>query len=250
MLARVDFTTAGRRHDDGRASGVRPDLVVHLPGGKHVVVDAKAPLAAFLEASEESADPRAAAGGRRGARPGAARARRRRWRPRSTGRRSSRRRSSSSASCRARRSWPRRARPTPALLEHAMSRRVVLATPTTLLALLRTVALTWQSEALTGNARELFEVGPGAVRAAGQPGRPHRAAGPRPAARGRGLQRLVGTLERRVLVTARRMHDLDVTDAELPSHRWSTPCRGRSRPRPGGRRAPPASRRPEHGPCA
>ncbi len=40
-----------------------------------------------------------------------------------------------------------------------MSRRVVLATPTTLLALLRTVALTWQQDAVAGNARELFEVG-------------------------------------------------------------------------------------------
>src|SRR4051794_15042106 len=51
MLARVDFTTqAVGSTPDG--VGVRPDLVVHLPGGKHVVVDAKAPLAAFLEASE------------------------------------------------------------------------------------------------------------------------------------------------------------------------------------------------------
>src|SRR3954447_19490663 len=51
MLARVDFTTqAVGATPDG--VGVRPDLVVHLPGGKHVVVDAKAPLAAFLEASE------------------------------------------------------------------------------------------------------------------------------------------------------------------------------------------------------
>ena len=49
MLARVDFDTqAVATTPDG--AGVRPDLVVRLPGGKHVVVDAKAPLAAFLEA--------------------------------------------------------------------------------------------------------------------------------------------------------------------------------------------------------
>ena len=214
MLARVDFTaqavgmtTAGL--------GVRPDLVVHLPGGKHVVVDAKAPLAAFLEASEESADPRrqrtAAAAHARALRghvdglaakeywtafqpapelvvcfvPGEA---------------------FLAAACSA----------DPGLLEHAMSRRVVLATPTTLLALLRTVALTWQSEALTGNARELFEVGRELYARLGS-------LGGHAARLGRDLQRvvedynsMVGTLERRVLVTARRMHDLDVTDAELP----------------------------------
>ena len=55
MLARVDFTPqAVGTTPDGAT--VRPDLVVHLPGRKHVVVDAKAPLAAFLEASEVAED--------------------------------------------------------------------------------------------------------------------------------------------------------------------------------------------------
>jgi DNA recombination protein RmuC len=214
MLARVDFTLQATGVTTGGA-GVRPDLVVHLPGGKHVVVDAKAPLAAFLEASEESTDPQrqlaAAAAHARALRshvdglaakeywtafqpapeivvcfvPGEA---------------------FLAAACTA----------DPGLLEHAMSRRVVLATPTTLLALLRTVALTWQSEALTGNARELFEVGRELyARLGGLSGHAARL--------GRDLQRvvedyngLVGSLERRVLVTARRMRDLDVTDLELP----------------------------------
>jgi hypothetical protein len=104
----------------------------------------------------------------------------------------------------------------PSLLEHAMSRRVVLATPTTLLALLRTVALTWQSEAVSGNARELFEVGSELYRRLG-------GLGEHASKLGRDLHRvvedynaLVGTLERRVLVTARRMQDLQVADAALP----------------------------------
>ncbi len=96
-----------------------------------------------------------------------------------------------------------------------MARRVVLATPTTLLALLRTVALTWQQEALTGSAREVFELGRELyARLAGLGGSVEKL--------GRTLHRavedynaVVGGLERRVLVSARRLHDLEVTDTEL-----------------------------------
>ncbi len=213
MLARVDFTTQAAATTPGGV-GVRPDLVVHLPGGKHVVVDAKAPLAAFLEASEGGADDerqqRAALAHARALRghvdtlaakeywtafdpspelvvcfvPGEA---------------------FLAAACSA----------DPSLLEHAMSRKVVLATPTTLLALLRTVALTWQSQAIAGSAKELLALGRELYARLGTLGS---GAGKL----GRSLQRavedynlLVGTLERRVLVTARRMRDLDIVDGEL-----------------------------------
>src|SRR4051794_33409922 len=214
MLARVDFTLqATATTPDG--AGVRPDLVVHLPGGKHVVVDAKAPLAAFLEASEASTDEdrqhRAAAAHARALRahvdvlaakeywtafdpspelvvcfvPGEA---------------------FLAAACSA----------DPALLEHAMSRKVVLATPTTLLALLRTVALTWQTHALEGSAKELLALGRELYARLGT-------LGGGVGKLGWTLQRavedynlVVGTLERRVLVTARRMHDLELVDGELP----------------------------------
>jgi DNA recombination protein RmuC len=99
----------------------------------------------------------------------------------------------------------------PALHEDAMARKVVLASPATLMALLRTVAYTWQQDALAGSARELFEVGRELY------GRLATLGG-HTAKLGRTLHRavqdynaLVGTLERRVLVTARRMHDLGLT---------------------------------------
>ena len=113
MLPRVDFTTqvVGTTPD---GDGVRPDLVVHLPGGKHVVVDAKAPLAAFLEASEPGTWRTTGSGSDvpRRSTPARCGCTSTRSRPRSTGRPSTPHPSSSSASCPARRSSPPRVRPT------------------------------------------------------------------------------------------------------------------------------------------
>jgi DNA recombination protein RmuC len=220
MLARVDFDTqVVGTADDGRP--VRPDAVVRLPGGKQVVVDAKAPMAAFLEAAQCA---------RRGEPPEAVVARQ----SLAAARHAAALRSHVDALA-AKRYWTAFT-PTPelvvcfvpgepflaaaceedpALLEHAMSSKVVLATPTTLLALLRTVALTWQQDALSGNARELFDLGRELhARLASLGGHLSRL--------GRSLDRsvhdynaAVGTLETRVLVQARRMRDLDVTDTDL-----------------------------------
>ena len=46
----------------------------------------------------------------------------------------------------------------PALLDYALSRNVVLASPSTLLAVLKSVAFTWRQDVLTDSARELFEL--------------------------------------------------------------------------------------------
>src|SRR5207237_10738956 len=50
MVAYCDFAEQVTVHDDDRT--LRPDLIVNMPGGKQVVVDAKAPLQAFLDAYE------------------------------------------------------------------------------------------------------------------------------------------------------------------------------------------------------
>jgi DNA recombination protein RmuC len=214
MLDRVDFSEqTSLTTRDGR--GVRPDLVVNLPGGKHVVVDAKAPLAAFLRAGESGEESE-----RRRELLAHARAVR------------------SHVDALAAKEYPSAVEDSPdivvcfvpgeaflaaacdadpTLLEHAMSRRVVLATPSTLLALLRTVALTWQQDAVAGNARELFEVGRELYGRLGT-------LGGHTASLGRTLHRavedynrFVGTLERRVLVSARRIRDLDLADEDLPA---------------------------------
>ncbi len=203
MLARVDFTEQATGVSASGAA-VRPDLVVHLPGRKQVVVDAKAPMAAFLE---QRYDAHAAALRRHvdvlaGKEywtafpsspelvvcfvPGEA---------------------FLAAACEA----------DPSLMDAAMSKRVVLATPTTLLALLRTVALTWQQDALAGSARELFVVGRELHARLG-------VLGGHAGKLGRDLRRavedynaMVASLETRVLVTARRMRELEVVGDDLPA---------------------------------
>lgn len=221
MLAQVDFDTqVSGTNDEG--ADVRPDAVVRLPGGKQVVVDAKAPMQAFLQAARQPAvdeDPAHAAKRRATAAAEHAKALRRHV-----------------DTLAAKRYWTAFT-PTPemvvcfvpgesflaaaceadpALLEHAMGRKVVLATPSTLLALLRTVAAAWQQDALAAGARELLDVGKELYcRISGLSEQLTRL--------GRSLDRAVGdynatlgTLERRVLVSARRMHGLGLDEAPLP----------------------------------
>ena len=105
----------------------------------------------------------------------------------------------------------------PGLLEHAFSNNVVLATPSTLVALLRTVAYTWRQEALAANAEAVHELGRELYRRISTMGshveRLGRSLGGAVAA----YNDAVGSLERRVVSTARRMSELGVVapDAEL-----------------------------------
>jgi DNA recombination protein RmuC len=198
---------------EGSEGGVRPDMVVHLAGGKQIVVDAKVPFAAYLEAVE-SHDPDVHTDRL------AAHARQLR---------------SHVDSLAAKSYWAAfepspefvvlfvpgdpfleaALRADPALLEHAFSHNVIVATPTTLIALLRTVAYTWRQEALAANAAK--------VHALGRELHSRLATmGTHVAKLGRTLDtavdsynKTVSSLESRVLVTARKLTDLKVSDAEL-----------------------------------
>ncbi len=224
MLDRCDFTEQPSLVlDDGSVQ--RPDLLVHLPGGGAVVVDAKVSLAAFLEAVESDDDQ--ARGRRLDVHARHLRAHVDRLADK--------------------RYWsqfpsapefvvlfvPGEAMLAPALerdptlLEHAMARRVHLATPTTLLSLLRAVAHASAQTRLAEDAR--------AVHAAGAELYGRLATyGSHVDRLGRSLTRTVadynaavGSLERTVLPSARRLADLglegeplalqgEVTDAPRP----------------------------------
>jgi DNA recombination protein RmuC len=213
MLEHCDFAEQVTAATD--AAGVRPDLVVRLHGGRSVVVDAKAPFEAYLAAMESRDEP-----GRD--RHLDAHARHLRGHVDALG---------------AKTYWSAfdqspefvvlfvpadpfldaALQRDPSLLEHAFARNVVLATPATLMALLRTVAYAWRQEALTRNAmavhtlaRELY----GRLSTLGEHvGRLGGALGGAVNA----YNRAVGSLEARVLVSARRLAELGVSGDDLPT---------------------------------
>ncbi len=213
MVARCDFTEQARL-DDG---ALRPDLVVHLAGGRQVVVDAKVPLEAFLDAGA-SDDPDA--------------------RDHHLRRHAAQLRQHVDALA-AKRYW--RSLPetpefvvmfvpaesflagaleaSPDLLEYAAARQVVLATPTTLIALLRTVAHGWRHEALADRARDVHRLGRELHDRLGTlTGHLDSLGRSLNAAVGH-YNQTVGSFDARVLVSARRLADLGVTDADLPAPR-------------------------------
>ena len=213
LVDRCDFTEQARL-DDG---ALRPDLVVRLAGDKCVVVDSKVPLDAFLDATGADDEDEQVAHLARHARQVRQHvdglAAKRYWRalPESPefvvlfvpGE------SFLSAALDADRS----------LIEHAAQRKVVLATPTTLIALLRTVAHGWTHEALADQAREIHRLGrelhERLLRMGGHLDLVGRSLG---AAVGH-YNQAIGSLESRVLVSARRFGEMGVTDEELPAPR-------------------------------
>ena len=213
MLPHCDFEEQSTvTTEDGR---IRPDVVVHLPGSKTVVVDAKVALDAYLAAVEESDDVQCKAKLVQHARQMRTHV----------------------DKLAAKSYWTQFSdapdfvvlfvpgdsllgaalEHDPGLMEHAVANKVLLATPVTLIALLRAVAYGWQQEALADNARQIADVGREMqdrvltfVKHFGKVGR--------------SLDRAVeayndaaGSLEHRVLVQTRRFTELEVNDTDIPA---------------------------------
>jgi DNA recombination protein RmuC len=105
----------------------------------------------------------------------------------------------------------------PSLLEHAFTRNVVLATPATLVALLRTVAYAWRQEALARNAAAVHTLAKELYGRLGTMGEHLAKLGGSLAGSVTAYNRAVGSLESRVLVSARKLAELGVSGDELPS---------------------------------
>lgn len=195
----------------------RPDLVVHLAGGKQVVVDAKVPLDAFLDATTtDDPDEYDAALGRH--------ARQLRQHIDTLGGKNYWRSLAAApefvvlfvpgdsflaAALEAE----------PTLIEYAAGKHVVLATPSTLIALLRTVAYAWTQEALSERAREIHELGRELHERLGTMGAHLDRLGRSLTGAVASYNAAVGSLESRVLVSARKFSELSPSSPALDSPR-------------------------------
>ena len=193
--------------------GLRPDMVVRLAGGKNVGGDSKVSLAAYLEAAssgdEQTRNGRIAAHARHLKAHVDQLGSKAYW--------SSLPQSPEFVIM----FVPGEAFLAPALeydpglLEYALARRVHLATPTTLVSMLRTVQYAWQQQALSENARAVFELGRELYDRLSGLGRHMDKLGRSLTSSVAAYNATVGTLETRVLVSARKLSALGITETEL-----------------------------------
>ncbi|GAA5028905.1 DNA recombination protein RmuC [Microbacterium fluvii] len=209
----VDFDLQASISSDAGAG--RPDMVIHLPGDKAIAVDAKVPLAAYLEAS---AIPLTAQGDEARRRQGLldkhvkavrahvdALAGKAYWAGLPT--------SPEFVIC----FVPSESllavalEADPSLLDYAFGKRVALASPVNLWAVLKTIAYTWTQQSVSAEARTLFDLGTQLYERLG--GLAGHADDLRKAIERTvdSYNRFVGSLESRVLVTARRFPGIDET---------------------------------------
>jgi DNA recombination protein RmuC len=211
MIERCDFDLQYTTKADDRV--LRPDMRVNLSGGKHLFVDAKVPLNAFLEAAEID-DPEVKAEALT---------------------RYARNIRTHIDQLSSKQYWKAAETPEfvvlflpnemffataldqiPDLYDYAAARDVVLATPTTLIGMLRAVAYGWREAALAESAAEVFRLGRELHEKLGLLGNRFDKLGRALRSSVNAYNETIATVEGTVLVRARKFRDLKVSEKELP----------------------------------
>jgi DNA recombination protein RmuC len=213
MAEHCDFTE--QLQVVGEEGALRPDMVVHMPDSRDLVVDVKTPLDAYLEALEAVTEEARQLALKRHAQQVETRIRQ----------------------LASKAYWTQFERSPefavlflpgdqflgaalaerPDLLETALKQSVIIATPSTLIALLKAVAYGWRQSAVAQNAATIRELGQELYRRLGNFTGHLGRMGQRLGAAVEAYNSAVGSLERQVLPQARRFTDLGVTsDAQLP----------------------------------
>jgi DNA recombination protein RmuC len=211
MIERCDFDLQYTTKDDDRV--LRPDMRVNLSEGKHVFVDAKVPLNAFLEAAEAD-DPQLKAEALQ---------------------RYARNVRTHIDQLSSKQYWKAAETPEfvvlflpneiffataldqiPDLYDYAAARDVVLATPTTLIGMLRAVAYGWRQAALAESAAEVFRLGRELHEKLGLLGSRLDKLGRALRSSVNAYNETIATVEGTVLVRARKFRDLKVSEKDLP----------------------------------
>ncbi|HWW30787.1 MAG TPA: DNA recombination protein RmuC [Steroidobacteraceae bacterium] len=204
MTAHVDFTEQPHRNTDSGA--VRPDMIVHMPEQRDIVVDVKTPLDAYLAAVEAQDDEERGSQLRRHAQIVAARVR----------------------ELSSKQYWSQFERSpdfvvlflpgdqflaaalqeNPGLIDDSMRQNVMLATPTSLVALLKAVSYGWKQTVLAENAAEVRRLGEELYKRLAVFGEHLGKLGKSLGSSVESYNRAVGSLEQSVLPAARRFPEL------------------------------------------
>jgi DNA recombination protein RmuC len=211
MLNHCDFFE--QQQEIGDTGRMRPDLIVRLPGGRQVIIDAKVPLEAYLEAihSEEEA------------------IRIQRFRDHA-------RQVRAHVSILGKKAYWEKFQPTPefvilflpaetffsaaleydpTLIEAGAEQNVIVATPTTLIALLRAVAYGWKQENLSRKVEKLHELGGDLYKRLADMNSHFSKMGRSLSSAVEHYNKGIGSLETRVLVTARKFKEIGVVPGQI-----------------------------------
>jgi DNA recombination protein RmuC len=204
MTSRVDFTE--QMHRNTESGAIRPDMVVHMPEQRDIVIDVKTPLDAYLAAVEAQTDEERTSQLRRHTQIVGARIR----------------------ELSSKQYWAQFERSpdfvvlflpgdqflsaalqeNPGLLDDSLRQNVMLATPTSLVALLKTVAYGWRQTILAENAAEVRSLGEELYRRLAVFGEHLGRLGKSLGSSVETFNKAVGSLEQQVLPAARRFEGL------------------------------------------